>query len=101
VAIAYVFEWDTDSVATDGFDAVIGHSRMVDDPPPGLLSLAAGHTGDGVFRIFEVWENAADREEFERTRLEPAIDSVAGASGGPPDRERSYDLHLFSSEAPA
>ena len=101
MAIAYVFEWDTDDRRTDGFDAVIRHTRMLDDPPPGLLSVAAGHAPDGLFRIFEVWETAADREAFERTRLMAAIDAVPDASGGAPHRESAYELHLFSSEVPA
>jgi hypothetical protein len=101
MAIAYVFEWDTEDRRTDGFDAVVAHTRMLDDPPPGLLSVAAGHTDKGCFRIFEVWETGADRDEFERTRLVRAIKALPDASGGAPLRESAYELHLFSSEVPA
>jgi hypothetical protein len=101
MAFAYVFEWDTEDRRTDGFDAVVAHTRMLDDPPPGLLSVAAGHTDAGSFRIFEVWETASDRDEFERTRLTGAVEAVPDASGGAPHRESSYELHLFSSEVPA
>ena len=102
MAIAYVFEWDTGGDRrTDGFDAVVAHTGMLNDPPPGLLSVAAGHTEDGRFRIFEVWETAADREDFGRSRLLPAIDALPDAGGGAPHRESSYELHVFSSEVPA
>lgn len=101
MAIAFVFEWDTGDRRTDGFDAVVAHTRMLHDPPPGLLSVAAGHTEDGCFRIFEVWEMRADREEFERSRLAPAVDALPDGPGGAPHRESSYELHVFSSEVPA
>jgi hypothetical protein len=65
------------------------------------MSVAAGHTPEGRFRIFEVWETAEDHDGCERTRLEPVVDALPDASGGAPHRESSYELHLFSSEVTA
>jgi hypothetical protein len=65
------------------------------------MAVAAGQTPDWLFRIFEVWETAADHDGFERTRLEPAVDALPDASGGAPTRESSDELHLFSSEVTA
>lgn len=68
MAVAFVYEWDTESPATDNFDAIVRDTRMADDPPTGLLRIASGHTGEGAFRIFEV---VGDDREPRRVPQDP------------------------------
>ncbi|MBA2597991.1 MAG: hypothetical protein H0V00_15305 [Chloroflexia bacterium] len=49
------------------------------NPPPGLLVHTASESEDGV-QVVGVWESREAAEEFERTRLFPAMES-SGATG--------------------
>jgi|SRR5437870_2229765 len=56
------------------------------DPPPsdmpdGLIFHTAGATADG-WRIFDVWESRDHFDRFFEGRVVPALQQVAGSSGG-------------------
>jgi len=60
------------------YDAVnrelgIDTTRRDSDWPEGLLSHAAGPTGDGGWIVIEVWESQAAQGSFMETRLGPAL----------------------------
>jgi hypothetical protein len=99
VAVAYIQEFaivDGDT-STNNYDSVA--EELGRDPVPGLIVHTAGFdTEAGVFRIFDVWENAEVAQRFLDERLQPILDRLmAGAADDPtlrpPDREAWYDLH--------
>ena len=93
MAIASIREFDVgDDRATPNYDAVSAKLGIDDDPPSGLITHTAGFTGDGKFRIFDVWESVEDRDRFESERLMPAMQQ-ANPDAGPPDRSEEYELH--------
>ncbi len=95
--IAFVQEFDVDAgdSSTSNYDAVKAKLNVDADPPAGLIVHTAGFTGNGIFRTYDVWESKEDFERFRDERLMPAVQAVMGegATGGPPARERIYQLH--------
>ena len=47
-------------------------SLQPDDLPEGMIFHAAGRGSDGVWRVFDVWENEDDLNRFFEERLQPA-----------------------------
>jgi hypothetical protein len=97
MAIAWVqeFEGDPSDRSTTNYDAVKARLNVDADNPAGLIAHTAGFVGDGVFRIFDVWETEDDRKRFEDERLMPVIKQLMdeGGFGAPPVREYTYELH--------
>jgi len=98
MAIAWVQEFQLQGAdrSTTNYDAIAARINAQSERPPGLILHTAGFDeGSGVFRIFDVWETAADRERFFEDRLNPILQEVmAGAADAtPPTRESVYELH--------
>ena len=94
MAIARFVEFDpTGEKGTPNYDAVAERINVDADPPEGMVVHTAGFSGDGTFRIFDVWESAAHMHRFDEERLAPAIREVMGGDGGEPDRRAEYELH--------
>ncbi len=95
--IAFVQEFDGDPSdrSTTNYDAIKARLNADADLPAGLIVHTAGFVGDGVFRIFDVWESQEDFQRFNDERLMPAVAEVMKEAGtiGPPDREYTYELH--------
>jgi hypothetical protein len=91
--VAVVQEWrepETDR-STTNYDALNARLGVDENPPNGLIIHTAGFFGQG-FRIFDVWESAADFERFMQDRLLPLINEIAGADAPQPDT-KIYELH--------
>jgi hypothetical protein len=89
---AYIHEHEVgDDRSTTDYDAMGAHMRLEEDPIDGLIVHAAGFCG-GKFRMIEIWESPEHQQRFQRERLMPAVQAVAGEDGTPPTTE-SYDLH--------
>ena len=58
----------------EAYEQVSAAAGVASDPPPGLLVHTASETEDGV-QVVSVWESRHAAEEFERTRLVPAMAS--------------------------
>jgi hypothetical protein len=59
------------------YDAV--NSRLFEGGqawPDGILTHAAGETGDGGLIVFEIWESKEKQAAFMESRLEPAFGEV-------------------------
>jgi hypothetical protein len=96
MAIAFVQEFDGDpnDRSTTNYDAIAQELKGAADSPPGLIVHTAGFVGDGVFRIFDVWESEQDHKRFMDERLMPIVERVMASGGGaPPAREYTYELH--------
>ncbi len=67
---------------------------VANDPPPGLLVHTASETEDGV-QLVDVWESRQAAEEFERTRLLPAMGAsgVMSEQGQRPEPQRLEPFH--------
>jgi hypothetical protein len=83
--------------STKNYDSVVEKLNLDAGQVPGLIVHTAGfdHEG-GVFRIFDVWENADDAKRFYDEKLGPIVEELM--SGGdptatPPQREATYELH--------
>jgi hypothetical protein len=61
-------------------DAVNAHMDIANNPPAGLL-IHVSTEEDGGVHIVDVWNTREDYEAFAESRLNPAIASVAAASG--------------------
>jgi hypothetical protein len=92
MAVAIVMEMP--GFGTEVYDAVNEKMNVNDDPPAGLICHTAGHTADGTWRIFDVWESQEAYDRFSDERLGPAINEVTQgqAPAGEP-RQDSYELH--------
>ncbi len=94
--IAYVQEFEVadDDRSTTNYDTIKERLNVESDPPAGLIIHTAGF-GGGVFRIFDVWATEEDHARFLAERLMPIVEQVmsTAASGGPPTREYTYELH--------
>ena len=91
--IAVVQEWAQGGDDTRNYDAI--HQRLMADDamPDGFLVHTAGATGDGGFRIFEVWESEAQYQRFVAERLMPVLRELGG--GGEQPTTSTYGLHEF------
>jgi hypothetical protein len=79
------------SVDAERYDLVGDRLRIVSDPPPGLISHAAGERG-GEWQIVEVWESKEYARRFDDERLTPTIESIIGEPPAASPME-SYELH--------
>jgi len=91
--VAVIQQWSQGGDETTNYDAIHAKLTAADDPPDGFLVHTAGATGDGGFRIFEVWESRDDFDRFVEERLMPVVREVGG--GGDPPTVTSYPLHAF------
>jgi hypothetical protein len=97
---AVMQEWAMGGHDTSGYDAVNARLGATENPPQGLIVHTAGGTGDGAFRIFDVWETREQGEKFINERLNPIIEPMAAEAAqdpesdfAPPTRETWYELH--------
>ena len=94
--IAHVTEFEVEpgdrSVAHH--DAVMARACVEEHPPDGLIVHAAGFSGDGTFRIFDVWESAEHAQRFHDERLAPVLAALEANLVAPArQRSHSYELH--------
>lgn len=88
------FEVEEDELNTPSYDAVSERLGIEADPPAGLLIHTAGFTGQGQFRISNVWDSEASWESFRDGRLAEALKPLMeSGEGTPPSAEYSYELH--------
>jgi hypothetical protein len=100
VASVQEFDVDPDDRSTTNYDAVNDELKAQGLlPPAGLIVHTAGFTGEGTFRIFDVWETEAHWTRFRDEELNPIVERLIIASGAPgaPPRESTYELHDFVS----
>jgi hypothetical protein len=99
VAVAFIQEFriingDTSTTNYDSISAKLGR-----DKPSGLIAHTAGFDTDaGVFRIFDVWEDADSAKRFHDEKIPPFLDEMRSGTTNPedfrpPDREGIYELH--------
>lgn len=96
VAWLQEFKLTGDDRTTTNYDAVVAQLDLDANPPDGLIVHTAGFDEDGgVFRIFDVWENAEQAQTFRRERLQPLLDQgpVNPDNAAGPDRDGTYELH--------
>jgi hypothetical protein len=96
MAVAFVQEFESgDDRSTANYDAIKQQLDVDANKPAGLIVHSAGFTGDGVFRIFDVWESEADCKRFMDERLMPIVGRMMSEnpSATPPAREYTYELH--------
>ncbi len=65
----------------EAYEKVTAAVDVSSDPPAGLLVHTASETEDGV-QVVDVWESRQAAEEFERTRLFPAMESSGAMPAG-------------------
>ena len=88
------FEVDEDDRSTTNYDAVQGRLDIEQDPPAGLLIHTAGFTGQGRFRIANVWDSEQSWESFRDGRLAEALKPLMeSGEGNPPSADYAYELH--------
>ena len=97
MAVAFIQEFaivdgDTSTTNYDYINEQLGDPKSVD----GLICHSAGfdHEG-GVFRIFDVWENADAAKSFYDDTLTPLVEQMVtdNPTATPPQREATYELH--------
>lgn len=88
------FEVEEDDLSTTNYDAVAERLDVEADPPAGLIVHTAGFTGNGQFRIVDVWDSEQSWQSFRDGRLAAAIQPLmASGEGAPPNAEYFYELH--------
>ena len=91
IALVQEFPIDGNDRTTTNYDSV--QERLGTEVPDGLRYHTAGFDEQaGVFRIFTVWESAADWQRFREDRLMPAVAPMMAEGGSPPE-EHAYALH--------
>ena len=96
VAFIQEFKIGDDARSTANYDAVVEQLDIDSNRPAGLIVHTAGwDEGDGVFRIFDVWETTEHAERFMDERLRPILDQGPANpdDAAAPDREDIYSLH--------
>jgi hypothetical protein len=94
VMVIQEFEVAEDDLSTTNYDGVSERLGADSDPPQGMIAHTAGFTGQGVFRIADVWESEADWERFRDGRLAEALKpTMESGDGTPPSVQYSYELH--------
>jgi len=89
----------TTKVDVDTYDEVVTDIEFHDDLPEGLMVHTAAISEDGRMRIFDIWRTRAAYEDFDRTRLRPAIARLLG--GDLEDHAEDLEVHdLHSLVAP-
>jgi hypothetical protein len=91
--VAVVQEWAEGGSDTTNYDAVHEKLMAADTMPDGFLVHAAGATPDGGFRVFEVWESAAQFQAFVEERLVSILKEI-GLQGREPT-VTTYELHEY------
>jgi hypothetical protein len=89
--VALVLHWDDWGDNTRHYEAITALVGLPDRLPDGLLVHTSGHTPDGGFRTFDVWESREHIERFIADELMPAVTQVAGQRPAVPVTE-VYDL---------
>jgi hypothetical protein len=88
------FPVSEDDRSTANYDGISERLKAHDDPPRGLIVHTAGFTGQGSFRIADVWESEQDWQSFRDGRLAEALKPVLeSGEGTPPSTEYTYELH--------
>jgi hypothetical protein len=72
-----VVQYTTD-VDVDTYDEVVTDIEFHDDLPEDLVVHTAAISEGGRMRIFDVWRTRAAYEDFDRTRLRPALARLLG-----------------------
>ena len=93
IAVVQEFAIELGDRSTENYDRVKARLNMAADPPTGLLFHAAGFSGTGLFRIFDVWESDEDWQRFNVERFLPAVAPVIERAGAPPSVQYTYELH--------
>jgi uncharacterized protein YciU (UPF0263 family) len=96
VASVQEFKVDPDDRTTTNYDAINDQLKAKGHlPPAGLILHTAGFTGEGTFRIFDVWETEQHWTRFRDEQLNPIVHELIIAAGvdAPPPREYTYELH--------
>ena len=91
--VAFVQEFDASDRSTSNYDAIAEQLNAQVDPPDGVIIHTAGFTGDGRFRIFDVWESKEQLQQFLEQRLMPIVREVTEGQDLQPPREEIYELH--------
>lgn len=65
----------------EAYDKITAAVDVNSDPPAGMLVHTATETADGV-QVVDVWESREAADEFERTRLFPAMESSGAMPAG-------------------
>ena len=93
MAVAFLMEAPGDA-HPGAYDAVNEKMGIDSNPPPGLIVHTAGHTENGSWRIFDVWESKEAYDRFNEERLGPALREVMGDQMGSVEpRMEFYELH--------
>lgn len=79
MAIAMLMEWQ--GVTQEQYDRAMEGLRLDENPPDGLIVHIAG-SGDGGWRVLDVWESSEAWERFSNERLAPVVQQV-GLQGEP------------------
>lgn len=88
------FPVEEDDRSTTNYDAIGERLNVKADPPKGMIFHTAGFTGQGVFRIANVWESEQDWTDFRDNRLAEALKPMMESEeGAPPSAEYTYELH--------
>lgn len=95
MAVAFIQEWRNPSEGTDNYDFVASKLDAPNNPPEGLIVHTAGRDGNGVWRIFEIWESSEHVERFREQRLMPIVTEMMKErpDATPPDLDATYELH--------
>ena len=67
-----------DAPSRELYEKISSMMDVQDNPPAGLLVHTASETEQGGVRVVDVWESAQAADDFQRTRLIPAMEA-AGA----------------------
>ncbi|MBW3657911.1 MAG: hypothetical protein KY457_04690 [Actinobacteria bacterium] len=85
---------DKVTIARDAAEDVWRESRLLDDPPAGLLALLAWEE-DGQVTAVSLWESAADRGQAAADRMLPLFErGVLGERHGSPHPVEAVRVHL-------
>jgi quinol monooxygenase YgiN len=71
-------------VTQEQFDAVNALIDPDSNPPKGLLFHASGPVDDG-WGVIDFWESRAAFDEFQQSRIQPAVAASGYEMQGPPD----------------
>jgi hypothetical protein len=95
MAIAFIQEWRNASPGTENYDAISAKINAQSNPPEGLIAHTAGRDGNGVFRIFDIWETREHAERFQEQRVMPIVSELMQQRDDvtPPDVQDIYELH--------
>lgn len=78
-------------VTQEEFDAIHKHVDPAGDPPNGLLFHASGPIEEG-WGVIDFWESRAAFDEFQETRIQPAVGAAGVQMQAPPD-VKEFPVH--------